>query len=201
MEYIAHRINTVEELEAISPSHGVEIDLRDGSDSKIYLQHEPFIAGTDFELFLKHYHHGTMILNVKSERIEYEALSLLKKYHIENYFFLDSTFPMIKLLTDAGEKNIAVRYSELEGIDTIKNLRGKCSWIWVDCFTCLPINKEIYRDFKDMGYKLCLVSPELEGQPEKIEEYADKIIKEEIRFDAVCTKEYNVKKWKGLYKD
>ena len=47
-----------------------------------------------------------------------------------------------------------------------------------------------------MGYKLCLVSPELQGQPEKLEVYAKQIKDEKIEFDAVCTKEYNVEKWK-----
>lgn len=62
----------------------------------------------------------------------------------------------------------------------------------------IPIDSKIYRKIKDMGYKLCLVSPELQGQPEKIELYAKKIKEEKIEFDAICTKEYNVKKWKEL---
>ena len=55
-----------------------------------------------------------MILNIKSERIEYKVLNLLQKYNINNYFFLDSSFPMIYQLSEEGEKNIAVRYSEFE---------------------------------------------------------------------------------------
>ena len=198
MEFIAHRINKLEELEKLSKKYGVEIDLRDNVDGKIYINHDPFILGEDFEEYLKKYNHGTMILNVKSERIELKILELLKKYNIENYFFLDSSFPMIKLLSDRGEKNIALRYSEYEGLDTLEKMQGKVDWIWVDCFTKLPINNKIYRKIKSMGYKLCLVSPELQGQPEKLELYAKQIKDEKIEFDAICTKEYNVEKWKKL---
>lgn len=43
-----------------------------------------------------------MILNVKSERIEHKILELLRKYNIKDYFFLDFTFPMIKILAENG---------------------------------------------------------------------------------------------------
>ena len=198
MEFIAHRINKLEELETLPKEYGVEIDLRDNVDGKIYINHDPFILGEDFEEYLKKYSHGTMILNIKSERIELKILELLKKYSINNYFFLDSSFPMIKLLSDKGEKNIALRYSEYEGLDTLEKMQGRINWVWVDYITKLPINNEIYRKIKNMGYKLCLVSPELQNQKEKLELYAKQIKDEKIEFDAICTKEYNVEKWKEL---
>lgn len=198
MQYISHRVNKKKDLEKLSYKFGVEIDLRDDLSGRIYMEHDPFKDGEDFEEYLKTYKHGTMILNVKSERIEYKILELLKKYNISKYFFLDSSFPMIKLLSDQGEKNIALRFSEFEGMDTLKLMKGKVEWVWVDCFTKLPINGKIYKEIKEMGYKLCLVSPELQGQPEKIEEYARQIKDEDIEFDAICTKEYNIKKWKSI---
>jgi hypothetical protein len=170
MEYIAHRINTIEELRNIPKEYGVELDLRDFGD-RLILQHDPFTDGEDFEEYLKHYSHGTMILNIKSERIEERVLELIKKYKIEKYFFLDSSFPMIYLLSKNGEQNIALRFSEFEGIDTILNMKSKVKWVWVDCFSRLPITKENYQILKDNGFKLCLVSPELQGQNEKLEEY------------------------------
>ena len=199
IEYISHRVNTKEELLKTPMEYGVELDLRDDLNGRIYIQHNPFEAGEDFEEYLKEYHHGTMILNVKSERIEHKALELIKNYDVKKYFFLDSTFPMIKLLSDNGEKNIAVRYSEYEGIDTLRAMAGKINWVWVDTFTRLPIDNDIYRQIKQMGYKICLVSPELQGQPEKIEAYARQIVDEEILFDAICTKLYNIDKWKKLF--
>ena len=83
-----------------------------------------------------------MILNIKSERIEHKALEMIANHDVKDYFFLDSSFPMIKLLSDMGEHKIALRFSELEGLDTIRNMAGKADWIWVDCFTRLPIDKE-----------------------------------------------------------
>ncbi len=193
MEYIAHRINTVEELQKLPNEYGVELDLRDGLDGRIYIQHEPFIAGEDFEEYLKQYHHGTMILNIKSERIEIKALELLKHYSVKKYFFLDSSFPMIKLLSDQGEYNIALRFSELEGLDTIEAMQGKAKWIWVDCFTKMPLTAGIANMLHSWGYKICIVSPELEGQDDKLETYRDYLAGMEV--EAVCTKKYNVGRW------
>ena len=196
MEFISHRVNTVKDLKNTPIEFGVELDLRDNIDGSIYINHDPVVLGENFEDYLREYHHGTMILNIKSERIEYKVLELLKKYNIEKYFFLDSSFPMIKALTDQGESNVALRYSEFEGIDTIKLMSGRAKWVWVDCFNSFPLEEDTYLKLKNMGYKLCFVSPELQGQPEKIEGYADNIKKRNINFDAICTKLYNIDGWK-----
>ena len=194
MEYIAHRINRIKALKKIPKEYGVELDLRDFG-GRLVLQHEPFMDGEDFAEYLKHYDHGTMILNIKSERIERKVLELVQKYNIKDYFFLDSSFPMIYSLSKSGEKNIALRFSEFEGIDTILNMKGKIDWIWVDCFSKLPIDNENYNLLKQHGFKFCLVSPELQGQDEKIEEYKKYLNDKNIIFDAVCTKIYNAKRW------
>ena len=76
MEYIAHRINLVSELEKLPTKYGVEIDLRDAIDGTVYISHDPFTPGVNFETYLKQYKHGTMILNIKSERIEFKILEL-----------------------------------------------------------------------------------------------------------------------------
>ena len=196
MEFIAHRINTLEELKGVPYEYGVELDLRDDLSGRIYIQHNPFEPGEYFEEYLKMYHHGTMILNIKSERIEHKVLELTGKYGVKKYFFLDSSFPMIKLLSDMGETNIALRFSELEGLDTIRNMAGKVNWVWVDCFTRLPIDKASYAELKKLGYKLCMVSPELEGQPEKLGEYKCFLEQNGITMDAICTKIYNIQQWR-----
>lgn len=195
MEFIAHRVNTIQELDSISPQYGVELDLRDSLTGRIYIQHNPFEPGEDFEEYLRHYKHGTMILNVKSERIELKIQELLRKYHIEKYFFLDSSFPMIKLLSDQGEKKIALRFSEYEGLDLLLAMQGKAEWVWVDCFSKLPLDSNAYEQIKKMGYKICIVSPELQGQPEKITEYKAQFKKYNIYPDAICTKVSNISKW------
>lgn len=198
MLYISHRVNTIKELLEMSP-FGVEIDLRDDTNGRIYLEHEPFIGGEDFEEYLKCFRGSFMILNIKSERIEERVLELVKKYKIPFYFFLDSSFPMIHLLSEKGIHDIALRYSEFEGKDTLKNMAGRCGWIWVDCFSRLPLTYDNYIEFKDMGYRICIVSPELQGQSEKITEYGTYLLREKIIPDAVCTKQYNIPIWKKIF--
>ncbi len=195
MEFISHRVNTIEALQMIPKEHGVELDLRD-ENGEIIISHDPFVKGEKFETYLKQYHHGTMILNIKSERIEHKVLELIQKYEIKKYFFLDSSFPMIYLLSKAGESNIALRFSEFEGMDTIRNMSGKVDWIWVDCFSYLPIDNIIYKEMKNLGYKLCLVSPELQGRDQDIENYKNYCTEQDIVWDAICTKEYNINRWK-----
>lgn len=195
IEFIAHRINTLSELKELPVAYGVELDLRDDLNGKIYIQHNPFEKGEDFEEYLKNYHHGTMILNVKSERIELKILEMLPNYDVKSYFFLDSSFPMIYMLSNQGERNIALRVSETEGLDTPRNMAGKVDWIWVDCFSKIPIGKKESDELKALGYKLCLVSPELEGRDQDIEKYKQQITDMRIEFDAICTKKYNIRRW------
>lgn len=193
--FIAHRINTIEELKKTPFHYGVELDLRDRDDGKLIINHDAFAAGEDFEEYLKHYHHGTMILNIKSERIEHRVLELIKKYEVKDYFFLDSSYPMINLLSSEGEHNLAVRFSEFEGLDTVLANKNKVKWVWVDCFTKLPIDREIFDTLKNAGLKMCLVSPELQGRPEDLERYKKYLKNEGVFFDAICTKNYNVNRW------
>jgi hypothetical protein len=194
MIYVAHRINTIQELKNVPKRFGVEIDLRDHHET-IILQHDPFKDGESFEEYLKHYTHKLLILNVKSERIELKIIELLKKYNIKNYFFLDSSFPMIYLLSQQGEKNLAIRFSEFEGLDTVLAVKDRVSWVWVDCFTKLPLSKEIFAKLKASGLKLCLVSPELQGRDEDIETYRKFLQQENLHVDAICTKKYNIPRW------
>lgn len=194
MNFIAHRINTIKELKEIPNHFGVEIDVRD-YNNKLVIQHDPFVNGEDFEEYLSQYKNGTLILNVKSERIEYKVLELVKKYNIDDYFLLDSSFPMIYELSRKGEKKIALRFSEFESIETIINFKGKIDWVWVDCFSKLPIDINIFKQLKLYDFKLCLVSPELQGQEEKIIQYKNYLNNNKIIFDAICTKIYNIDKW------
>jgi len=194
--YIAHRINTVEALKQVPPEYGIELDLRDHG-KRLVLQHDPFTDGEDFEAFLEHYRHALIILNIKSERIEHEVLKLIEKFNIQNYFFLDSSFPMIVQMSKTNP-NFAVRFSEYEKLDTILAMKERVKWVWVDCFSQLPIDAASYKLLKDSGFQLCLVSPELQGRPDEIEPYRQQLATEGIVFDAICTKLHQVSAWQGL---
>tara|TARA_B110001450_G_scaffold254674_1_gene280519 strand:+ start:469 stop:1086 length:618 start_codon:yes stop_codon:yes gene_type:complete len=199
--FINHRINTSEELENVKFNYGVELDLRD-KDNEIIIAHDPFEDGEKFIDYLEKYdqqnlNKNLMILNVKSERIEYKVLELIKKYNIENYFFLDSSFPMIYQLNKFGEKNIAIRFSEFESIESVKLVKDMVKWVWVDCFTKFPLDAKTYNKIKNFGLKICLVSPELQGYNiERIQEFKEIIKNNYFEIDAVCTKYYNIKLWK-----
>ena len=176
---IRHRINTVEQL-ALVPSHqGIEFDIREGPNG-IVVTHDPWTPGVPFEEFLRHVRHAISIVNVKCEGIEYEALRLLKKAGIESFFLLDCSFPMIVRLARMGERRIAVRVSEYEAIDTALALSGLVDWIWLDSFACLPA-AQLCDDLRPAGFKVCLVSPELQGRVEDGLHLRPHV-------DAVCTK-------------
>lgn len=197
MEYIAHRINTSKELKCISTDFGVEIDIR-GWGEKLILQHDPFIVGEELNEYFKNYNHGTLILNVKCERLEIKILELLKKYKIKKYFFLDSTIPMINALTKHHKiSKIAVRFSELESFENLKKFSGKVEWVWVDCFDNFILTKKLQEEIHGLGYKICIVSPELQGRQDDINIYRDYIYSNNIEIDAICTKVYNIPLWKN----
>ena len=46
-----------------------------------------------------------------------------------------------------------------------------------------------------MRKKICIVSPELQGQKEKISVYRQQLIDYNIIPDAICCKEYNIYEW------
>lgn len=185
MLLIAHRINTIAQLQAVPTDYGVELDLRD-SGERLILQHDPFSSGEDFEKYLQHWRHRLMILNIKSERIEHRVLELVHKYHVRDYFFLDSSFPMIRQLVKAGERKVAVRFSEFEPVESALALAGQVDWVWVDCFSKMPLDGRTYGLLR-RHFKLCAVSPELQGRPaETIADYAKEL--SSYPLDAVCTK-------------
>ncbi len=195
MIFSCHRINTIKQLKKIPKYNGVEIDLRDHNE-EIIIQHDPFKKGLKFSTFLSFYHHKFLILNIKSEGIEYKVLKILKFYKIKKYFFLDSSFPMIVNLIKKKEKNIALRFSDLESIETIKNFRYMVDWVWLDCFKKIPLDVKIYKLLRKYKYKICLVSPELHGRRVKNERAINLIKQKKINIDMLCTKIKFFNAWK-----
>lgn len=189
MKLIAHRRNTLNELLATPTKYGVEVDIRSYRD-KLVIHHDPFIQGESFDSWITAYQHGTLILNVKEEGLEARLVEMMRSKGIEDYFFLDQSFPFLIKWSEAGEHRCAVRVSEFESIETAMTLAGKIDWAWVDCFSHFPLSREDARRLKDSGLRLCLVSPELQGRNAKSEIPAlAALLKEHgIQADAVCTK-------------
>lgn len=189
MNIILHRRNTIAELMATDMKYGVEIDIRSHGENLI-LHHEPYVAGEEFSAWLELYKHGTLILNVKEEGLEPIIINLMASKGIENYFFLDQSFPFLVKHSVACRYRSAVRVSEFESIETALNLTGRVNWVWVDCFTKFSLTQEDAIRLKNNGFKICLVSPELHGRNAEYEIplLATKLREENINADAVCTK-------------
>ncbi|MBJ7310438.1 phosphatidylinositol-specific phospholipase C/glycerophosphodiester phosphodiesterase family protein [Rugamonas sp. CCM 8940] len=198
MNLISHRRNTLAQLRDTPPHYGVEIDIRSHGEQLI-LQHDALTPGEPLEPWLAEYRHGTLILNVKEEGLEAPLIDLMRSYGIKDYFFLDQSFPFLVKWARAGERRCAVRVSEYESIDTALALAGQIDWVWVDCFTRFPLDGAAALRLRQAGFKLCLVSPELQGREasEGIASLAAQLAEQGIVADAVCTKRPDL--WREPY--
>ncbi|MDN8034174.1 phosphatidylinositol-specific phospholipase C/glycerophosphodiester phosphodiesterase family protein [Burkholderia vietnamiensis] len=189
MKLISHRRNTIEELEATPRRYGVEVDIRSQGDV-LTIHHDPFVPGTPFDEWLAAYEHGTLILNVKEEGLEGRLIDLMAAKGLNDFFFLDQSFPFIVRWSRTGERRCAVRVSEFESIETALTLTGRVDWVWVDCFTHFALKGEDAARLKAAGFKLCLVSPELQGRDAEVEisQLVEVLAMRNIEADAVCTK-------------
>ncbi len=190
MILVRHRRNTLEELRATDPSLGIEVDIR-SHGSRLIIHHDAFVDGEDFERWLDGYRHRLLILNVKEEGLEDRLIALMRERGIEDWFFLDQSFPFLVKTARRGEARCAVRVSEFESIDTAMTLAGKVRWIWVDCFTRFPLDGAQAAALQAAGFSLCLVSPELQGcdAATGIPALRELLAREGIAPEAVCTKE------------
>jgi hypothetical protein len=192
MEIIAHRINSIKKLKEVPNKFGAEIDLR-AYKSKIILNHEPFKSGDTLDNFLKYYNHGTLILNIKEHGIEDEVIQKVKRAKIKSYFLLDVEFPYIFKSMKSKQKNIAIRFSEKEAIETSRLLHKNFKWLWIDTVTKLPINKKNLNIIKK--FKSCLVCPERWGRPLEIDNLKKKMKYLNFKPNAVMTSLKYAQKW------
>ena len=188
MEIIAHRINTINQLKNLNTNLGVEVDIR-SNDKNLIISHNPFSDYINFEEWLSFYKHGTLILNVKENGLEKELIKTMQNFKKDNFFILDQSFPYLVNTIKKGEKRCAVRLSEYESINTVLSLKNKLNWVWIDFFTKFPLDFEVYKILKKHNFKLCIVSPELQGHANsKCLDLKNFIKSNEMYFDAVCTK-------------
>ncbi|MGL4388814.1 MAG: hypothetical protein ACRCTJ_05430 [Brevinema sp.] len=192
MLFIQHRINTITQLQNITKKYGIEVDIRADGDHLI-LHHDAFIKGDNFREFLQYYDHAFIILNVKCEGLEERILTLMEEFKIDNYFFLDMSVPFLIKYMKKGITKIATRYSEYEPRDLVLKFAGKIEWLWVDGFEYFCLTQEDYTILSKY-FKLCLVSPELQGKDISwIKQYSQKM--KNMKFDAICTKD--PEEWKN----
>ena len=188
MILVAHRINTVSSLKKLSSNYGVEVDLRDFKNT-IHISHDPFKVGENFYKYLKSFNHRFLICNIKSERIEFKVLNLIKKFNIKNYFFLDSSFPMKVICLKKNINKQSIRFSKYENLPKTKFF-NKIDWIWFDTYGQLPSVQKL-KKLKKIKKKICMVCPKLHDKKFDKKKITNFIKKNHYYIDMVCTKKKN----------
>ncbi len=184
MLLIEHRVNTLDHLLRVPRDRGVEIDVRD-YDGELRLVHDPLLSGERLEDWLAGYAHALLIFNVKCDGLEGRLLELAARHGVENFFFLDVANPTLVGLARRGERRVAVRFSEYEPIEFALAFAGQVEWVWIDCFSGLPLDAHAYARLR-RHFKLCLVSPELQKHPRaRIADFRTQL--GAMPVDAVCT--------------
>jgi hypothetical protein len=193
MLIIKHRVNTSKELSELNPKFGVEVDVRTYGE-RIIVSHDPFKKESEeFKNWISHFKHKTLIINVKEEGLEESINQIMVEYPAINYFYLDQSFPFLVKSLREGQSNTAIRFSNLESIQTLEivmeNLNCKPNWIWIDDFAGGWNHLKFLETINLSGISTCLVSPELQGRNLYVEA---ETIKRNIHFfkpTAICTKE------------
>lgn len=193
MIFINHRINRVAALKGVPLTHGCEIDLRSDPATKgrIYLAHDPWSAGDDFEDWLAEFCRmrleGPIILNTKEDGLERRIIEMLGDAGLVNWFFLDTAFPtLVRYTLGLRERRFAVRVSAYEPPSGADAFRGAAEWAWVDCFGGNPVPADWCADLRK-DFRVCLVSPELQAPPTETALEQFRALAEHA--DAICTKQ------------
>jgi hypothetical protein len=155
------------------------------------LEHDALAHGYSFEAWLEEYHNAFIVLNIKEEGLESTVIETLTRWGIDNWAFLDQSFPFMVKLLRSGESRVMARVSEYESIDTVVRLPWKPEWIWLDSFTGRwPSPAEISR-LSRLGHKLMIVSPELQGRDLATEQknILQIFVDAGVPLDGVCSKQ------------
>jgi hypothetical protein len=157
------------------------------------LEHEALQTDfTKFEEWLQYFDHEIIVLNLKEEGLENRILNILRKFRIENYFFLDQSFPFMVKTLRSQEKRVAIRVSDLESSKTIYNLVKRNiplpQWIWVDSFSGDWSHLSDLMVNRPADMKICLASPELHGRELSTELNTILSSIKISQINAICTK-------------
>lgn len=195
MQYIIHGVNSKEKLENLSRDVGVEVDIR-YRNKKLVLGHDLEDTNDIFEEFLNSYDNTLFVANIKDTGIEELVIKKLKENNINNFFLLDVEFPFIMKNYKKFGSYLSTRFSELEDFNTSLNLKNKVSWIWIDTFTKLPLNKNIVKDIND--FKSCLVSPSRWKRNGDIKKTVFELKKINFLPDFIMVEEEEIPIWEDL---
>lgn len=186
---IAHRVNTSEQLKVTPEKFGVEVDVR-SSPSGLILSHDPFYAGESLNEWLREFRHQLLVINVKEDGLESRVLEQIELAGITEYFFLDQAMPTLIRTIGSGNPNVAIRVSEFEPIEKLKIFQGLADWVWLDSFKPSERVQESIVSAASLGFKVCLVSPELHSPEREVEarQLANQLLASKNLPYAICTK-------------
>ena len=184
-----HRVNSIEKLKLTSRTLGIEVDIR-SNGSRMYVSHDAFEDGIDFEQWLEGYDHQFLIANVKEEGMESRLREILSAMNIQKWAFLDQSFPFLIKEIKSGFHQTMLRVSEFENPSGEFLGDLKPEWIWLDSFTGKYPQVEQILNWKLLGYKFMVVSPELQARDPKLEIniIQNLFSQADIEIDGVCTK-------------
>jgi hypothetical protein len=131
---VAHRRNLPDEVAETPAEFGIEMDIRSQGD-RLVVTHEPFDRGVDFEEWLDTYAHAFLVANVKEEGLEQRVEAALAARGIEEWAYLDQSFPFMVKTLRRGESRCMVRVSEYESVRTALAVQPRVQWVWLDSFT------------------------------------------------------------------
>ncbi len=192
MEFIIHKVNLIEDLKKTPKEYGCEIDIRTNG-SNLILNHDPFSKGDHFIDYLDEYKNGTLVLNIKESGIEDTVLKEVRLRGIKSYFLLDVEFPYLFSASKKGERNIALRFSEMEPIENFNLFKDQLDWVWIDTINKFPVNIRNRNFFKK--HKTCLVCPSRWKRKEDISKIKIELNKLKFKLDFVMTEIQLVKNW------
>jgi hypothetical protein len=200
---IAHRVNQLNDETAkriFQECDGIEFDIRD-SGGELIVCHDAFATVNDcqrFDEFVQYCPTDKLyIVNAKAEGIEERAIAVLEARGIRNFFLLDCGMPAMYRLSQKGETRLAIRFSEYESLETVRLMKDLVQWVWVDVFSVLPLTAQTANQIREWGLKICLVSPELQGQQDKLVSYKKYLEEIGANLEAVCTKNWNISAWRA----
>lgn len=190
---ILHRVHNPAELSTLSSSVGIEFDVHAYGD-RLVVTHDAFSDGIDLEDFLRLCKTIPILaINVKEEGIEERVIRITQACYGDSFFLFDVPFPQIFRMGNKYGLHLCLRVSDIETLD-LNVCRGFATFIWLDTFCGnLWLNQDEYMKIKELGYRICFVSPELHRPPKGDAHSFSKQIEDlvslpEYSNDYICTK-------------
>lgn len=176
-------------MDSFIKGFGTETDIREFNGKLVVCHDLPNYYSFAFEDLLSNYVElscdSCIAINIKSDGLQDELLSILKRYNITNYFVFDMSVPDSIHYMRKGI-NFFTRQSEYEPFPALYN---DAIGVWLDEFERHWINEEIILRHINSGKKVCIVSPELHMRPFEEEWKNYKKIDEKLPRDIImiCT--------------